>query len=133
MRKTYHGSCHCKKVRYQADIDLAMGSVRCNCSICAKSRYWPARIAPSAFRLLSGQDALTGYQFGERVDQHPFCMHCGVRAFSLGSSRKIGDFVSINLCCLDDASDAELAATPITYLNGRDDVWDAPPAETRHL
>lgn len=133
MLKTYHGSCHCKAVRYEADLDLAGGTIRCNCSICAKARYWPARVAPSAFRLLAGGEALSNYQFGPCIDSHPFCKHCGIRAFGYGKSVKIGDFVSINLACLDDATDAELAAAPVVFLNGRDDQWDAPPTETRHL
>jgi len=133
MLKTYHGSCHCKAVRYEADIDLARGTIRCNCSICAKARYWPARVAPAAFRLLAGSEALSDYRFGPCIDSHPFCRHCGIRTFGIGKSLKIGDFVSVNLATLDDAADAELAAAPITYLNGRDDVWDAPPAHTAHL
>jgi hypothetical protein len=133
MLKTYHGSCHCKAVRYQADIDLSQGTIRCNCSICAKGRYWPALIAPEAFRLLAGEEALSLYQFGAKVDGHPFCKHCGVRSFGTGKSPRIGPFVSINLSCLDDVTEAELVNAPITYLNGRDDIWDAPPAETRHL
>lgn len=133
MLKTYQGSCHCKAVRYEADIDLKQGTIRCNCSICAKARYWPALIAPSAFRLLAGEDALSTYQFGAKVDRHLFCKHCGVRSFGIGKSVRIGDFYSINLACLDDVTEEELVGAPITYLNGRDDIWDAPPAETRHL
>ncbi len=133
MQKRYQGSCHCQAVRFEADIDLRAGTIRCNCSICAKLRYWPARVAPSAFRLLEGEDDLVSYQFGAKTDSHPFCRHCGVHAFGYGQSQKIGAFVGINLACLDGVSDAELAALPVTYLNGRDDVWDAPPTETRHL
>jgi hypothetical protein len=35
--------------------------------------------------------------------------------------------------CLDDVADDELVNTPVTYLDGRGDNWDAPPSHTRHL
>jgi hypothetical protein len=44
-----------------------------------------------------------------------------------------GDFVSINIACLDNLSDPELAALPVRYANGRDDDWMHAPAETGHL
>jgi hypothetical protein len=131
--KTYHGSCHCGVVRFEADIDLSLGTLRCNCSVCTKIRFWPAIVKPDSFRLLSGQSELTLYQYGTKTNQHPFCRHCGVRSFGIGSSPRWGEFYAVNVTCLDDVSVEELVNVPITYLDGLNDNWEAVPVEVRHL
>jgi hypothetical protein len=134
MLKHYHGSCHCGAVRYEADIDLAEGTGKCNCSICTKTRNWSARIKPDAFKLLTGKEALREYQFGSGQVHHLFCGNCGVQMFNRGDIPEIGGaYVSLRVATLDDAPPGELAEAPVQYFNGRDNSWWTPPAETRHL
>ena len=131
--KTYRGSCHCNAIRFEATLDLARGTMRCNCSFCLKTRCWAVVVNPQDFRLLAGEDALNEYRFGARNERHFFCKHCGVRPFGLGNSPRLGEFYGVSVSCLDDATVAELAHAPVSYIDGVNDNWTTPPAETRHL
>lgn len=132
MLKTYRGSCHCGAVTFEADLDLARDSYRCNCTICRRTRFWPAVANPEGFRLLSGESELTQYLFNSRKNVHYFCRHCGVRPFGVGTETPVGTMYGVNLGCLDDVSDEELSRVPITYVDGRNDRF-APPAFVSHL
>ncbi|HEU5296375.1 MAG TPA: GFA family protein [Burkholderiaceae bacterium] len=126
MLKTYQGSCHCGAVRFEADLDLTQSTYRCNCSICRRTRFWPAVAREEGFRLLAGESELTRYLFNSRKNQHYFCRHCGVRPFGVGTETPIGKMVGVNLGCLSGVSDEELSRLSIIYVDGIHDRMEAP-------
>jgi hypothetical protein len=130
---TYLGSCHCGAVRFEADIDLSQGTIRCNCTLCTKLRNWAAIVPADAFRLVQGEASLSEYRCNTRTEQHFFCAACGVRPFGMGSSPRWGPYVAVSVHCLDDVTADELAAAPISFLDGRKDNWTTPPADVRNL
>lgn len=132
--KTYRGSCHCGRVRFEVDLDLRAGTGKCNCSFCWKARNWSAIVKPEALRTSAEPDALGSYSFGTHSNHHHFCKHCGIRTFSTGYIEQIGGaFASVFLSVLDDLDPAELVTAPVRYSNGRDNDWMHEPPERRHL
>ena len=130
--KTYQGSCHCGAIAFEADIDLAQGTGRCNCTFCTKTRAWKGFVKPAQFRLLRGS-AISYHKHPQAPLKH-FCGTCGVYTHETGSADYMGgDFVGVFISSLDNAEPAELAATPMRYADGRNNNWGNPPAETRYL
>ena len=132
MLKTYRGSCHCGAVQFETDLDLTQTSYRCNCSICRRTRFWPAVAKPERFRLLSGEGELTQYLFHSRKNEHYFCKRCGVRTFGVGTETPMGKMYGVNLGCIEGISEEELSRIPITYVDGQHDRF-APPEYFSHL
>ena len=133
MKKTYHGSCHCGAVRFEADIDLAGETSKCNCSFCTKSRLWKAIAKADELRVTAGQDMISEYTVTGMIT-HLFCRRCGIKPFGRGFMEALGGtFYGVNLACLDDATPAELVQAPVAYVDGLHDDFKSPPKETRHL
>jgi hypothetical protein len=57
----------------------------------------------------------------------------GIKSFGRAAGPDGKPFVAVLLNCVDNISDAELAALPITYVDGRNDDFGSTPTETRHL
>ncbi len=134
----YHGSCFCGAVAFEAEGDLAQGTMRCNCRFCRKMRYWEMRLPdPAGFRLVRGRDAVaeTPRLQDDGVDMHHyFCARCGTRLWTEGNIAEMGGrFVMVCISALDDMPEAELIAAPVFYADGAQDNWWNPAPETRHL
>jgi hypothetical protein len=141
MKKTYHGSCHCGAVRFEAGIDLTETPIRkCNCSFCLKSGYKKALIGYDELRITAGEERLQNYHAEDSnwpegdIDHHR-CPECGMQPFSRGYLEEImgGNFWAVNVACLDDVTEEELAAAPVIYEDGMRDRQDREPEITSYL
>jgi hypothetical protein len=102
MTQTYSGGCQCAKVRYTVQMDI--GEVlACNCSRCGRLGSLLAFAPSNQFKLLSGKDDLTKFEFNKHTIQHRFCSTCGIQSFAIGTHPKTGaKMVGINVRCLDE-------------------------------
>lgn len=127
----YEGGCHCGAVRYGVDLDLDKGSLRCNCSLCSKSRAWFAFAPAARFRLERGGGELLRYRWTPPGKPQPnltyyFCGACGVRTHAEGRDPKGNAMVAVQVATLEGA-DPELLARSVRYVDGRHDHFDRPP------
>ncbi|MGI8909734.1 MAG: GFA family protein [Rubrobacteraceae bacterium] len=140
MMKTYHGSCHCGEIRFEADVDLDQGIRKCNCSFCLKSGYKKALIGYDELRITAGESRLQNYHaensnWPEGDIDHYGCTPQVGQRFSRGylEEQMGGNFWAINVACLDDVTEAELAAAPVIYEDGKRDRQDRAPEINSYL
>jgi hypothetical protein len=133
----YHGSCHCQAVRYEAEFDLAAGSNRCNCSLCAKARAWFLFVKGDRFKLLCGEDVLSDYQWlppgrSESGLTYRFCSRCGIRLYATGVWDQLGGrFYALHVPTLDDLDKDQLCLAPLNLVDNAQDRPDRTPADIR--
>ena len=114
--QTYEGGCHCRRVRFRVTAELT-GIADCNCSVCTKKGFLHLIVPPEQFELLSGEDALSTYQFNTGMAKHTFCRHCGIHAFYV--PRSDPDKIDVNVRCLDNV---DLGAITVHPFDGRN--WE---------
>jgi hypothetical protein len=102
------GGCHCRAVRFEAEVSERVEILDCNCSICAMTGFRHLIVPHGDFALLSGREALTSYRFGTGAAEHLFCGICGVKSFY--QPRSHPEAWSVNFNALDDSSGLDVTA-----------------------
>lgn len=110
----YQGSCHCGKVTFEVEGELAQVT-ECNCSICSRKGSLVWGVLPDRFRLLSPEAELATYSFGKERIKHRFCPHCGIHTFAEGILSG-SPLVVINARCLEGI---DLSSLPVKHFDGR--------------
>jgi hypothetical protein len=114
-------------VRFEIEADLTRAS-RCNCSICMKVAQTGVISKPETFTLLSDEAKLGCYEWGAKISRRYFCKRCGIHCFAKGHLAELGgDYVSVNVNCLDDVDPATLK---VVFWDGRHDNWQVGPRDT---
>jgi hypothetical protein len=124
MIETYEGGCHCGRVRFRVQADLAQ-LLECNCSICTKKGFLHLIVPPGQFELLQGEADLATYQFNTNTAKHTFCRHCGIHSFYV--PRSDPDKISVNARCIEAIDSAALK--PSSFFDGRN--WEQAQAARR--
>jgi hypothetical protein len=128
----YEGGCHCGAVRYEVDLDLDKGTLRCNCSLCSKARAWFAFAPFETFRYTRGGEAdQIHYRWTPANRDRPnltyhICSTCGIRTHADGMGPEGKHTVAINIPTLEGV-DPELLAKNIRYVDGKHDHFDREP------
>jgi len=113
---THSGSCHCGAVRYEVTTNLTP-VISCNCSICIRTGSILTFVPKSQFKLLSGEENLSDYQFNTRKVHHLFCKTCGIRSFGTGTAPDGSEMIAINVRCLEGVDVSKLEVTQVDGKN----------------
>jgi hypothetical protein len=121
--KTYTGSCHCGRARFEVDLEL--DHVRaCDCSICRRRGALIHRVDESRLRILTPLADLTLYQWHTRTAKDYFCPTCGILPFRRPRQRTAAEIAAgaseftgwaVNVRCLEGV---DLDAVPVKRIHG---------------
>lgn len=122
----HKGGCHCGRIRFEVEAPGDLEVNECNCSICRLAGFLHLIVRKDDFRLVSGKDDLSTYQFNTGVAKHFFCAVCGIKSFYIPRSNPDG--YSVNARCLDPGT---VTSMTIDTFDGRN--WEAHAHTLRHL
>jgi len=111
-RPEMEGACHCGTVRFKVKLADGLNSARrCTCSYCRMRGAIAVSAALGDITFLSGQDALTLYQFNTGVAEHYFCSKCGI--YTHHRRRSNPNQYGVNAACLEGVSPFDFAEVAV--------------------
>lgn len=109
---THTGACHCRKITYTVELDLAQPVIECNCSHCAMQGALLQFVPLENFTQTSGDVELREYRFNKHVIGHYFCSECGIEPFGKGVDPEGKATVAINVRTIDGVDLSTLTRIP---------------------
>ena len=123
MVKTYHGSCHCGRARFEVDADIDHVRV-CDCSIRRRRGALIHRVSRESLRLLTPWEELRVYRWGSYTAKDFFCPNCGILPFRKPSDPTAQELLegvkpfdgwAVNVRCLNGI---DFSAVPMRQIYG---------------
>lgn len=103
------GACHCGAVRFHVKLADGLRSARrCTCSYCRMRGAIAVSANLDDIRIVSGEDALTLYQFNTNTAKHYFCSVCGI--YTHHQRRSNPNQYGVNVACLEGISPFDFPA-----------------------
>ena len=98
--QTYHASCQCQAVQFEAPLDLE-NTIVCNCSRCQRLGSTLAFTSRANVTFSKGETATTEYLFNKERIRHQFCPVCGIQTHAFASGPDGTAMIAVNINCLD--------------------------------
>lgn len=115
MTTTYQGSCHCGRIAFEVEGELA-DATACNCSICQRKGTLMWFVTRAQLRLLTSQESMVTYTFNKHHVLHRFCPTCGIHPFGEATDSKGNAMAAVNIRCLQGVDPATI---PVQQFDGK--------------
>ena len=112
---TYQGSCHCGRIKFEADGEIGP-VMACNCSMCQRKGILMWFVPQAKMRLLTPPEAMSTYLFNKHVIKHRFCPNCGIHTHGEAVSPSGEPTAAINVRCIEGI---DLQTLTVKHFDGR--------------
>ncbi len=117
MNELLIGSCHCKAVEFEVELEDGLENLRrCNCSLCRRKGAIIASVPIEKLRILKGEDHLSLYEWNTKTAKHYFCNICGI--YTHHQRRSNPHQFGFNIACIEGVNPFDFNSEEIAVGNG---------------